>query len=145
LRKLSLALVTVFALGSLGRAAIADQPSKPEDSGKTKGKSEEGKAVFQKYKCRSCHSIESQGITKKEAEGETEKPTKKPPDLSGVGLERKADWITLFMQKKEKLHDDFHMKKFRGTDSELQKLATWLASLQEKPAAAKEKEKADEK
>ena len=140
MRKISLAIVTALALGASFGLAIADQATKPEDATKAKGKSEEGKAVFQKYKCRSCHSIEALGIAKKELVGE-EKTEKKPPDLSGVGLDRKADWFVLFLQKKEKLEDTFHPKKFRGTDTELKKLAAWLETLKEKPAAKKVEEK----
>ena len=147
MRKLSLALVAALALGAFFSLAIADQAPKAEDAAKAKGKSEEGKAVFQKYKCRSCHSIEAQGIARKELEGETEKTEKKPPDLSGVGLDQKADWFVLFLQKKEKLDGTLHPKKFRGTDAELKKLVAWLETLREKPAAGKAKaeEKTEEK
>lgn len=144
LRRASLALATAVAVVSLAGYASADQPSKPEGSGKSKEKSEEGKAVFQKYKCRSCHSIEAQGITRKEVEGETEATEKKPPDLSGVGLDKKADWFVLFLQKKEKLDDTLHPKKFRGTDAELKKLVAWLETLKDKPAAKKEAEEKKE-
>jgi mono/diheme cytochrome c family protein len=144
LRKVSLALVTALALGAFSSTAVANHVPKPEDSAKAKGKSEEGKAVFQKYKCRSCHSIESQGIARKEAEGETEKTDKKPPDLSGVGVDQKADWFVLFLQKKEKLDGELHPKKFRGTDAELKKVAAWLETLKEKPAAKKEAEEKEE-
>jgi mono/diheme cytochrome c family protein len=140
LKKISLAFVTALALGAFFNPAVADHAPKAEGSPKAKGKSEEGKAVFQKYKCRSCHSIEAQGITLKELEGETEKTDKKPPDLSGVGLDKKAEWFVLFLQKKEKLDGELHPKKFRGTDAELKKLVAWLETLKEKPAAKKETE-----
>jgi mono/diheme cytochrome c family protein len=144
MRKFSMALMTTLALGAFIGLAAADQAPKAEDAAKAKGKSEEGKAVFQKYKCRSCHSIEALGIAKKELEGETEKTEKKPPDLSGVGLDRKADWFTLFLQKKEKLGGTLHPKKFRGTETELKKLVAWLETLKEKPAAKKEAEEKTE-
>jgi cytochrome c len=137
LRKISSVLLTALALGAIHATTLADQAAKPQDSDKSKAKQSEGMAVFQKYKCRSCHSVEAQGIAKKEAEGETEKTEKKPPDLSGVGLDKKADWFILFLQKKEKLEDTLHPKKFRGTDTELKKLAAWLETLQTKPAAKK--------
>lgn len=137
MRKISLALMTALALGTFCSLAVAHHAAALEDSAKAKGKSEEGKTVFQKYKCRSCHSIEAQGIARKEVEGETEKTEKKPPDLSGVGLDQKADWFVLFLQKKEKLDGTLHPKKFRGTDAELKKLAAWLETLRDKPAAKK--------
>jgi len=131
-------------LASFAPFAGADEKPKP-DAEKTEEKSSEGKKVFTKYKCRSCHAIESQGITKKAEEGEEEEKAekaekeKKPPDLSGVGLERKSDWIMLFLQKKEKLDGKLHTKKFRGTDAELKKLAAWLGTLKSDAAAKKEK------
>lgn len=141
MKKITLALATALALGTFSSLAAGDQAPKADDAAKTNAKSEEGKAVFQKYKCRSCHSIEAQGITKKELAGETEKTEKRPPDLSGVGLDQKADWFVLFLQKKEKLDGTFHPKKFRGTDTELKKLVAWLETLKDKPAAKKAEEK----
>jgi mono/diheme cytochrome c family protein len=106
-------------------------------------KTPDGKPVFLKYKCNSCHSIEAAGVTKKALPDDGATASKmKPPDLSGVGLEKKADWIALFMQKKEKLDGELHPKKFRGTDSELKTLTEWLATMttekaKEKPAGEK--------
>lgn len=94
-------------------------------------KEPEGKKVFLKYKCSSCHSIETAGVVKAADETEPAEPAtkRKPPDLSGVGLEKKADWIQLFLQKKEKLDGDSHPKKFRGTDKELSTVAAWLETM----------------
>lgn len=101
-------------------------------------KAPDAKPIFLEYKCRSCHSIESQEITRKVAE-EGAASEEKPPDLSGVGLRRKADWIVAFLLKKEAIEGRKHEKKFRGTDEELQKLAAWLASLRDEKGAKKEK------
>jgi len=106
-------------------------------------KAPDGKPVFLKYKCNSCHSIEAAGIVKKAAQGEGE-TKKKPPDLSGVGLEKKAEWIIAFLQKKEKLDGEFHIKKFRGTESELKTLAAWLETMKDEKAAHKGKEKTED-
>ena len=101
-----------------------------------------GKPIFAKYKCNSCHSIEAAGI-KKTAVGGGETTSKlKPPDLSDVGLKKKADWIALFMQKTEKLDGELHPKKFRGTASELKTLAAWLETMKTESAS---KEKAEDK
>jgi Cytochrome c len=108
----------------------------------------DGKPTFMKYKCNSCHSIEAVGVMKKAAPDEGESTSKmKPPDLSDVGLKKKADWIALFMQKKEKLEGELHPKKFRGTDSELKTLTAWLETMKTEKAESKEKaeDKAKEK
>ena len=114
-------------------------------------KAPDGKPVFLKYKCNMCHSIEAVQIAKKALPDEGETATKmKPPDLSSVGLDKKADWIALFMQKKEKLDGELHPKMFRGTSSELKTLTAWLETMtapkKEKAEKAEAKEsKAEEK
>jgi len=104
-------------------------------------KTPDGKPVFLKYKCNMCHSIEAIQVAKKALPDEGETATKmKPPDLSSVGLDKKADWIALFMQKKEKLDGELHPKMFRGTSSELKTLTAWLETM-----TAPKKEKAEAK
>lgn len=118
-----------------------------------------GKKLFIDNKCNSCHTIESQGVEKRssadaeeakdgkdaEAKEETSAKKKKVPDLGGVGIERKADWITKYLQKTETIDGKKHMKKFRGTDEELATLAAWLETLKDEAAgkAMMEKEKAE--
>ena len=87
-----------------------------------------GKSIFTQSKCASCHSITKQGIQK--VAGEESK--KDAPDLSAVGTKHNADWITKFLLKKETLNDKKHLKKFKGSDDELETLSTWLASLKSK-------------
>ena len=115
-------------------AASADDASKVPN----------GKPVFEKYKCTSCHSIDSQGIKKKKpAEGEVEEKDeggRVPPDLSGVGVGNSAEWIAKYIQKLEMLDGKKHGKKFRGTESELKTLTGWLASLKDEAAAKKAQE-----
>jgi len=92
----------------------------------------DGKALFTgtANKCNTCHSLTAAGIEKKKAEPSAEeskeKSDKKAPDLSSVGLERKADWIGKFLMKTEAIKGEKHPRKFRGTDAELKTLATWL-------------------
>ena len=92
----------------------------------------DGKALFTgtANTCNTCHTITAAGIEKKKAEPSAEetkeKSEKKPPDLSSVGLERKADWIGKFLMKTETIKGDKHPRKFRGTDAELKTMATWL-------------------
>ena len=109
-----------------------------------------GKAVFLQYKCNSCHSVEAQKIAVKksedaEADAEAEEDKTEPPDLSGVGLEQNAVWMSKYLTKKEKLHDKTHRKKFRGTAPELKDLTTWLSTLKTEPKGKKGTAKAADK
>ena len=99
-----------------------------------------GKDVFLKYRCNSCHTIKAQGVEKKaaaEEAGEKSDSDKQPPDLSDVGKKVKADWIAKFLLKQEKLDGELHRKKFRGTDAELKTVATWLEAQKADAKAAK--------
>lgn len=99
----------------------------------------DGKSIFLEYKCRSCHSLEGQGIVKKSSGDEDEEDSKKEtPDLSSVGLDRKAEWISLFLMKKEAIDGEKHKKKFKGSDDELKVLAKWLED-QKAPKKGKKK------
>ena len=98
-------------------------------------KAPDGKDLFLAAKCNSCHSVTAAGIEKKKPTAEEaaaaakEKPdpnAKKPPDLSSVGLDKKADWISKFITKKETLDGEKHKKLYKGTDEELKTLSTWL-------------------
>ncbi|HXF59081.1 MAG TPA: c-type cytochrome [Candidatus Saccharimonadales bacterium] len=128
MRRVIPVVVVWFGLVSLPGAALSADAAKAPD----------GKPVFVKYKCGSCHTIETQKIVKKPAA--TAEPGPEAPDLSGVGVERKAEWIVAFLQKKEKIGESMHEKKFRGTDAELKKLAGWLATLNDEAAAKKMKD-----
>ena len=127
---------TLVLAGALATAWCGTTFAKPPD----------GKPVFLKYKCNSCHSIEAAGVVKKAVEGEGETKMK-PPDLSSVGLDKKADWFVLFLSKKEKLDGELHPKKFRGTESELKTLTAWLETMKapkKDGGKAKEDEKSKE-
>ena len=149
MKTLGMALGTALVLMVGAGSAVADNAKKVPD----------GKPIFTNYKCSSCHEIASRGITKKAAATPAATPatpatpatttSRKPPDLSGVGLVRKADWIKGYLQKKESIEDRKHMKVFKGTDAELATLAGWLESLKDEKAAkamkAKEESNAGEK
>ena len=110
----------------------------PALAGGESTKAPNGKPVFSKYKCNSCHTIETQAIVKKADPAEKADETgRKPPDLSGVGVKRSAAWIEGYLLKKEMIETRKHMKKFRGTDAELKTLAGWLETLKDEKAAAK--------
>ena len=101
------------------------------------GEARDGKAVFLENHCNSCHTIKAAGIEKKKAatsEATAEKKSdKKPPDLSSVGLERKADWISKFLLKQETIKGDKHEKKFKGPEADLKLVSAWLESQKAKP------------
>ncbi len=95
-----------------------------------------GQKLFIKYKCQSCHSIKALKLEKKKAEGEeaeaaakdtTTTTKKEPPDLSGEGLKRKADWIEGWLLKKELIDGKKHKKTLRGPAEDAKTLAGWLA------------------
>jgi mono/diheme cytochrome c family protein len=85
----------------------------------------DGKELFVAGKCVRCHSIESQGVAAKPKEGEE----KDVHDLSKVGADHDAAWIQKFLRKQETLDGKKHKQKYRGSDADLETLATWLASL----------------
>jgi cytochrome c peroxidase len=104
-----------------------------------------GLALFKKGGCNECHSISALGVqkeVKKKAEGAAEpavtepdaKKKKTPPDLSGVGLEHDAKWISAFLNKEETLHGEKHEKRFKGTEADRRTVAMFLAGLKTKPA-----------
>ncbi len=81
-----------------------------------------GKKIFVNSKCGSCHSIEAEGL-------KTKSKKKNIPDLSDVGTKHKADFISKFITKQEKLNDAQHAVAFKGSDEDLQTLSKWLQSL----------------
>ncbi len=92
----------------------------------------DGKKIFLDNKCNACHSITALSITVKKSDDE-EKSEKEPPDLSGVGIERNADWITKYLMKKESIKGEKHLKKFKGSEGDLAVLAQLLETLKTKP------------
>lgn len=134
------ALLCGFVTMASSGVSLADEAKEPE-----------GKALFLKFRCNSCHTIDAVGIAKKvaaedKAEGaekaapaEAAAPKKKPPDLSSVGLDVKADWMAKFLMKKETSKaGKKHMKLFRGSEAELQTIVAWLETMKaeksDKPA-----------
>jgi cytochrome c551/c552 len=104
---LLVAFVLAIGLASVGQVEAAD-----------------GKALFESKKCNLCHSIESQGITKK-----SEKM--KGAELSDAGnTVESADWLKKFMTQEVMGEDGKkHQKKWSGTDEELDAIVTWVMSL----------------
>lgn len=88
----------------------------------------DGKTIFTANKCQACHSVTAAGI---EA-GPVEEGEEPGSDLSSVGIDRAAEWITAYLEKKEAINGKKHMKKFKGTPDDLKVLSAWLAE-QKKP------------
>ena len=85
----------------------------------------DAKELFVASKCVKCHSIDAQGVAATPKAGDEDKVH----DLSKVGAERTAEWIQKFLRKQEDIKGKKHKLKFRGSDADLEALATWLASL----------------
>jgi hypothetical protein len=85
----------------------------------------DAKELFVASKCVRCHSIESQAVVATPKAGEEDEVH----DLSTVGAERTAEWIQKFLRKQEAIEGKKHKLKFRGSDADLETLATWLATL----------------
>lgn len=83
-----------------------------------------GQTLFVAQKCNTCHSVEKVGI-----EAKMKNPKMMGPDLTKVGEQHDAEWIQKFVKKEVQLHDKAHKATFKGTDEELQTIATWLVSL----------------
>ncbi len=104
-----------------------------------------GQRLFLEYKCNSCHTLKAAKIEKKKVEVAEEEEVaaastgtkKEPPDVSGVGLKRSAEWIQGWLMKKELIDGKKHKKKWRGTPEELKTIAAWLATMKTKPEAEK--------
>src|SRR5688572_464943 len=108
-------LTALLGLFTLTGAALAQETPAQADKAKPPGRE-----MFIKYKCQSCHSVGAQGLKKKavaadEEEGATATATsKRPPDLSAVGVERTPAWIVKYLQKLETIKGKKHIKKFKG-------------------------------
>lgn len=115
------ALATALLVGAAGANGMA-KPTGAKD----------GKALFLDNKCNTCHTVKAAGIEKRKAaaadaaEAKADKSDKKAPDLSSVGLERKADWMAKYLMKTEAIKGEKHSRKFRGTEPELQLITAWL-------------------
>jgi len=123
-----LALLMGIALSASGTATAV--PAEPA-----------GQKLFVKYRCQSCHSLKALKLEKKKVEAGEEEAApaaaegakkKEPPDLSGVGLERKAEWVEGWLLKKELIDGKKHRKKFMGTPAEAKTVAAWLATMKTK-------------
>ena len=113
---------------------------------------QKGIAIFVEKRCYTCHTVKaesaqieaakvafakSKGVELKESEEDKEES--KGGDLSNVGADRDAKWLTDFIKNPKdyfkdtpdckKLAKKKERKKFKGTDAEFQDLLAWLESL----------------
>jgi len=101
--------------------------------------SENPKAVkiFKTYGCNECHSIASLNLGKTESEEAVEEDdgwgdeedVVEPPDLSDVGSERTAKWMSTYLRKKTDIDGRQHKKRFKGSKEERHELVLWLETL----------------
>lgn len=96
----------------------------------------DGKAIFVENKCNTCHTVQVAGVEKKKAAtadaADEKKSDRKPPDLSGTGLERKPEWIAAYLMKTEAIKGEKHSRKFRGNAADLKVVSAWLSTLKTK-------------
>lgn len=90
---------------------------------------EEGKKIFLANKCNMCHSLEAEKIEKTTGGFQKSKEKNVPPDLSNVGSRRSADWMKLYLMKKEKNQNVLHVRLYKGSETDLDTLTKWLATL----------------
>lgn len=111
----------------------------------TQAQKDPGKDLFQKYKCAKCHTINALKISQDkskdtdeeedEDDPEVKQAMKKPKDLSDVGKERNAEWLSKWLTKQQAKEDPKtkkqkkHKKKFKGNEAELKTLSGWLSTL----------------
>lgn len=126
----------IIALAVSALCVLLAGPSFADEAIKDEAKKAEipiGQKVFTEAKCQMCHTVYSAGIGEPPAEDvkaeETEEAEEGPPDLSLTGTGRTAEWLSLFLQKKEALNEKKHMLAFKGTDVELAKMVSWLLTL----------------
>jgi len=113
---------------------------------------QKGIAVFVEKRCYTCHTVKaeaaqveaakaafakSKGVELKESEEDKEES--KGGDLSNIGADKDAKWLTDFLKNPKdyfkdtpeckKLAKKKDRKKFKGTDAEFQDLLAWLETL----------------
>ncbi|MFH1689792.1 MAG: c-type cytochrome [Candidatus Eisenbacteria bacterium] len=150
-RLLIIALAVIALCVLLAGSSFVDETGKDGARKDETGNEETGTAatpvgqkVFTEAKCQMCHTVYSSGIGEPPAEdAKAEDDVAGHPDLSTTGVGRTAEWMSLFMQKKEPLNDKKHVLSFNGSDEDLATLVNWLLTLKPAEVAAPEAEKAE--
>lgn len=127
IRRLLLSLFFCAAMVGAATAVLAAGPAEDGPGTTSEVSAADGKALFSKFKCNECHSIDAQGIKRT---GEVEEGEEPPADLSGYKKKAPAEAaLKDYLLKKAKLNNAKHKKKFKGDDAELDTLAKWLLTL----------------
>jgi mono/diheme cytochrome c family protein len=119
-----------FAFAAIGLVLVAGVAVAQD-----KTAARDGKAIFVENKCNTCHTVQVAGVEKKKAataDADEKKSDRKPPDLSGTGLERKPEWIAAYLMKTEAIKGEKHSRKFRGSEADLKVVSAWLSTLKTK-------------
>lgn len=103
----SIALLTFAAL-NVPRAFAAQEP--------------EGKGLFLKYKCTTCHSVEVAGVEARQED--------KAPDLSAAGSTiTSQEWAKEYLLRKTDKDGKKHKKPYKGSEKDLETIVEWLMGL----------------
>lgn len=106
---LTLLLLVAAAVGFPSMSLGLDEPA--------------GKALFVKSNCSTCHSVKSEGI-------EAKRDMAKAPDMSNAAtLIPSADWAKKFVLREETKDGKKHLKPYKGSDKDLEKIIDWLMTL----------------
>jgi len=85
---------------------------------------EDGQRAFSEAGCAQCHSVEAADLEATVSEG------MRGPDLGRAVAAHDAEWLKSVVTGKTELSRGPHRPPFRGTDEELDALATWLVELE---------------
>lgn len=113
--KIKRLLLTAFAFALVGSSAMTIA----EDTA-----AKDGKTVFEEQKCAMCHSVTSASIESKKKSGAI--------DLSLTGDKADAALLKKYLKKEEAIGGKKHPASFKGTDAELEIIATWLGEMKTK-------------
>ena len=96
----------------------------------------DGKALFLKKRCQSCHTVAAVQITVDEEDAAEldDDDELQPPDLSAVGLHFERSSLLQFLLKKERREGRLHKKRFVGKKADLEILVDWLMTMTQEPA-----------
>ena len=78
-----------------------------------------------KKNCAECHAVKSAEIA-----ATTKNEEDKGPDLKSIGGKYQKSWIRKYVKKEADKDGGQHLKKFKGSDEELQAIVDWLGSLE---------------
>ncbi len=81
---------------------------------------DDGKDAYVKN-CAECHGVKVAGIA-----ATTKNARDKGPDLTGIGEKYQPKWLKRYVKEEADDGGKKHVKKFKGSDEELQVLVDWL-------------------